>query len=158
MEEYGDNIDPPLWCGLYKEEEYYLVPCSGTDPDEQMNCFNWSKDNNYWIFPEDQYDEEFKNWREPIQNGQFRSQTLKEKRKTEETCSKYAGSDKFNVIPREVKLVITINSYKGQCREHMISNEMWGIFSLPYPHNKEIKWDLLLHQSIFPLEYVKRHV
>ena len=35
---------------------------------------------------------------------------------------------------------------------------MWDVFSLPYPHNKEKKWGLLIHQSRFPLEYVKRHV
>ena len=40
----------------------------------------------------------------------------------------------------------------------MINNGMWDVFSLPYPHNKEKRWDLLLHQCIFPLEYVKRHV
>ena len=35
---------------------------------------------------------------------------------------------------------------------------MWGVSSITYPKNKENKLDLLLHQSIFPLEYVKRHV
>ena len=85
-------------------------------------------------------------------------QTLKEKRKTEETCSKYAGSAKFNGIPREGKPAIPIKSYKDQCREHMIRNGMWDIFSLPDPHNKDNKWDIILNQSIFPLEYVKRHV
>ena len=84
----------------------------------------WSKVKNDWIVTEDQYDEEFKNWRRPIHNGQFRSQTLKEKRNTEETCSKYAGSTKFNGIPREGKPAIPINSYKDQCREHMIRNGM----------------------------------
>ena len=96
-----------------------------------MNGFNWSKENNDWIITGDQYNEEFKNWRGPIQNGQFRSQTLKENRKTEETCSKYAGSENFNEIPREGKLAIPINSYKDQCRENMIRNGMWEVFSLP---------------------------
>ena len=36
---YGDNIDSPLCSGLYKEEEDYLVPWLGTDPDAKMNCF-----------------------------------------------------------------------------------------------------------------------
>ena len=35
---------------------------------------------------------------------------------------------------------------------------MWGFFSLPYPHNKENRWDLLLHQSRFPLDYVNSHI
>ena len=35
---------------------------------------------------------------------------------------------------------------------------MWDVFSLIDPRNKEKKWDLLLHQSRFPLEYVKRLV
>ena len=35
---------------------------------------------------------------------------------------------------------------------------MWDIFSLPYPQDKYKKWDLLLHQSRFPLDYVKCHV
>ena len=35
---------------------------------------------------------------------------------------------------------------------------MWDVFSFPYPHNKEKRWDLLLHQYRFPLDYVKSHV
>ena len=40
----------------------------------------------------------------------------------------------------------------------MINNGMWDVFSLPDPRNKEKRWDLLLHQSRFPLDYVKSHV
>ena len=40
----------------------------------------------------------------------------------------------------------------------MINNGMWDVFSLPDPRNKEKRWDILLHQSRFPLDYVKRHV
>ena len=40
----------------------------------------------------------------------------------------------------------------------MTRNGLWYVFYLPYPRNKEKKWDILLHQSIFPLEYAKRHV
>ena len=35
---------------------------------------------------------------------------------------------------------------------------MWDVFSLPDPRNKEKRWDLLLHQSRFPLDYVKSHI
>ena len=35
---------------------------------------------------------------------------------------------------------------------------MWDVFSPPEPCNKEKKFDLLLHQSMFPLEYVKPYV
>ena len=35
---------------------------------------------------------------------------------------------------------------------------MLDVFSLPYPINKENKWGILLHQSRFPLYYMKRHV
>ena len=59
---------------------------------------------------------------------------------------------KFNGIPREGKPEIPIKSYKDQCREHMINNGMGDVFSLPE------RWDLLLHQSRFPLDYVKSHV
>ena len=76
-----------------------MIPWSGTYPDAKMNCFTWSKENNDWSVPEDQYDDEFKNWRGPIHNGQFLSQNLKEKQKIEETCSNYAGSAKFNGFP-----------------------------------------------------------
>ena len=114
VEGSGDNIDSPLCGGLYKEEEDSLVIWSGTDSDAKMNCFIWSKVNNDWIVPYDLYDDEFKNWRGPIHNGQFRPQNLKEKRKTEETCSKYAGSAKFNGIPREGKPAIPIKFYKDQ--------------------------------------------
>ena len=76
------------------------VPWSGTDPYAKMNCFTWSKEDNDWIVSGDQYNKEFKNCKGSIHNDQFCSQTLKEKRKTEETCSRYAGSAKFNGIPR----------------------------------------------------------
>ena len=56
VEGSGDDIDQPLCGGLYKEEKD-IVPWSGTDPDAKMNCFTWSKENNDWIVPEDQYDE-----------------------------------------------------------------------------------------------------
>ena len=158
VEGYGDNIDSPLCSGLYKEEDNSLIPWSGSDPDSKMNCFTWSKEENDWIVPEDQYNEDLKNWKGTIHNGQFRSQTLKEKRKTEDTCSKYAGSAKFNGIPREGNPAIPIKFYKDQFREHMIRNVMWGVFSLPDPRNKKKRWDLLLHQSRFPLDYVKRYV
>ena len=35
---------------------------------------------------------------------------------------------------------------------------MWNIFYLSDPHNKDKNWDLLLHQFIFTLDYVKFHV
>ena len=110
VEGSGDNIYSPLCGGLYKEEADSLVPSSGTDPDAKMNFFTWSKVNNDWIVPGDQYDEKFKNWRGPLHNGQLCSQTLKEKRKKEDTCSKYAGYTKFNGIPREGKPAIPIKS------------------------------------------------
>ena len=157
VEGSGYDIDLLLCGGLYKEETD-IVPWSGTDPDAKMNCFTWSKEDNDWIVSGDQYNEKFKNWKGPIHNCQFRSQTLKDKRKTEETCSKYAGSAKFNGFPREGNPARPIKSYKDQCREHMINNGRWDVFSLPDPRNKEKRWDLLLHQSRFPLDYVKSHV
>ena len=35
---------------------------------------------------------------------------------------------------------------------------MWDVFSLPDTHNKDKKWDILLPQYIFPLDYVKCHL
>ena len=46
-----ENIDAPLCGGLYKEEDNSLVPWSGTDTDANMNCCNWSKEENKWIVP-----------------------------------------------------------------------------------------------------------
>ena len=86
-----------------------------------------------------------------MHNGKFRSHTLKEKINTDETCSKYSGSANFNGIPREGNTEITIKSYKDQCRDNVIRNGMWDVFSLPDPRNKEKKWDLLLNQSRFSL-------
>ena len=73
-------------------------------------------------------------------------------------CSKFSGSVKFNGITWERNPEIPIKYYKDQCREHIIRNRMWDIFSLPYPHNKDKKWDILLHQYVFILEYVKHHI
>ena len=116
------------------------------------------KENDDCIVPEDQYYEEFKNWIEPIHNGQFCSQTLKEKRKIEATCSNYAGSAKFIGVTRKVYPKIPIKSYKYQCRQHMIRNGMWDVFCLQDPQNKYKRWDMLLCQSRFTLEYVKDYV
>ena len=44
-----DNIDAPLCGRIYKEEDGYLVPWSGTDPDTKTNCFTWPKEDNDWI-------------------------------------------------------------------------------------------------------------
>ena len=93
-----------------------------------------------------------------LSHVQFWSQTLKDKIKTEDTCYKYSGSAKFNGIPGEGKPAIPKKSYKDQWRDHMITNGRWDVFSLPDPRNKEKKRDILLHQSRFPLDYVKRHV
>ena len=57
VEVSGDNIYSPLCGGLYKEDQDSLVPWSEIDPDDKMNFFTWSKDNNDWIVPEDQYNE-----------------------------------------------------------------------------------------------------
>ena len=35
---------------------------------------------------------------------------------------------------------------------------MWDFFSLPYTHNKDKKWDILLNKSIFNWDYIKHHV
>ena len=40
----------------------------------------------------------------------------------------------------------------------MIRNGMWDVFSFPDPRNIEKRWDLLINQSIFPLDYAKRHI
>ena len=59
LEGSGDNIDDTLCSRLYKENDGSLVPWSGTDPDSNMNCFTWSKEDNDWIVPGDHYKEEF---------------------------------------------------------------------------------------------------
>ena len=43
VEGSGYNINSPLCSGLYKEEDDYLVPWSGTDPYSKMNFFTWYK-------------------------------------------------------------------------------------------------------------------
>ena len=67
VEGSGDDIDSHLCGGLYKEERG-IIPWSGIYPDARMNCFTWSKEDNYWIIPVHQYEEAFKNWRGPIHN------------------------------------------------------------------------------------------
>ena len=95
------KVDGPLRGGLYKEDHGHIVTWLGTDPDAKMNSFTWSQEDNYLIFLGDQYNEGFNNWQRSINNGQFRPQNIKEKRKTEEKCSKDSGYDNYNGIPRE---------------------------------------------------------
>ena len=40
----------------------------------------------------------------------------------------------------------------------MISNGMWGVFSIPVTLNKYKKWDHLLHQYNTPLDDIKRDI
>ena len=61
VEGSGDNIDAPLYGGLYKEEENALVSWIRIDPYAKMNCFTWSKEDSDWTVPVEQYNEEFKN-------------------------------------------------------------------------------------------------
>ena len=131
-----------------------IVPWSVTDPDAKMNSFNWSKQENDWIVIGDQYNEQFNNWQGLINKGQFCSQNIKEKINTEETCSKSSGSFDFNGIPREGNPEIPIKSHKDKCRDHII----WDVFSLTDPPNKDKKWEILIHQSRFSLEYIKLYV
>ena len=85
VERSVDNIDAPLCGGLYNKEDNSLVTWSGTDPDAKMNFLTWSKEDNGWIVPGNQYNEELNNQQGPMHNGQLLSQTLKDKRRKEET-------------------------------------------------------------------------
>ena len=76
------KIYGPLCGGLYKEDHGYIVPWSEIDTYAKMNNFTWSKEENYFIVLRCHYNEEFSNWRGPINNGQFRPHNLKEKSKT----------------------------------------------------------------------------
>ena len=44
------KVDGPQCGGLYKEDNGYIIPWSGTDPDAKMNSFTWSTEENDWIF------------------------------------------------------------------------------------------------------------
>ena len=99
-----DEIYSPLCVVLYKEQYVFIVPWSVTDPYTNINWFSCSKKDNDWILPEGLYNKELKNFQVPIHNGSFLSQTFKENSNTEDTCTNYSGSDKFNVITREGNL------------------------------------------------------
>ena len=77
------KVDGPLCGGLYKEYHGYIIPWLVTNLDSKMNSFTWSTDENDWIVLGDHYNEDFNNWRGPINNGQFRQQNIKEMRKIE---------------------------------------------------------------------------
>ena len=70
------KVDGPICGGLYKEYHGSIVPWSGIDPDTKMNYFTWSKEENNWIVLGDHYNEEFNNWKGPINNGQFYPKNL----------------------------------------------------------------------------------
>ena len=118
------KVDGPQCGGLYKEDHGSIITWSGTDTDTKINSFPWSTDDNDCIVLGYHYNEELINWKGPIKNGQFLQNNIKDTRKTEEKCSKYAGSVRFNGIPREGKPAILIKSYKYQWRENMIRHGM----------------------------------
>ena len=131
-----DNIDSSLCVGLYMEEDNSLVTWSGTDPDTNLNCFTWYKEDNDWIVLGDQYNEKCKNLQGPIHNVQFCPRTLKKRRRTDRMCLKSLGYVKLNGMYREGSTEIHIKSYRDQCCEHMRRNGMRDIFSIPEPLNK----------------------
>ena len=51
VEGMGEKIYDPLCGGLYKEEDGYIVPWPGSDPDAKINGFTWLKEENYRIVP-----------------------------------------------------------------------------------------------------------
>ena len=71
------KVDGPLCGGLYKEDHGSIIPWSGTYPDVKMNYFTWSKEEHDFIILGDQYNEDFNNWRRPINNGQFLQNNIK---------------------------------------------------------------------------------
>ena len=95
------KVDGTLCGVLYKEDNGSIILWSGTDPDATMNSFTWSTYENDLIVLGGHYNEDFNNWKGPINNSQFRQQNLKEMIKIEDKFSKYAGSAKFDGIPRE---------------------------------------------------------
>ena len=52
-----DNIYAPFCGVLYKKEDISLAPWSVIDTNFKMNCFTCSKEDNYFIVPEDHYNE-----------------------------------------------------------------------------------------------------
>ena len=70
------------------------------DPYAKINCLTWSRNDNEWIVPGDQYNNKFKNWQGPIHNGHFQAQNLKKMIITEKICYNVSGSVKFNGTPR----------------------------------------------------------
>ena len=144
------KVDGPLCGGLYKEDHGSIITWSVTDAYVKMNFLTLSTEENDWIVLGDQYNGDFNNWKGPINNGQFRQHNLKKMKKTEETCSKYAGSVNFDGIPIEEKPEVPIKYYKDQCNERMIRNGMWGVFSITNPQNKEKECDLLYISLDFP--------
>ena len=102
-----------------------------------MKCFTWSIKDKDFTVPGYQYNEEFKQWKFPIHNSKSHANTLKENIKTEDIFYKYVVYYKFNGITRNVNLEIPIRYYKYQCRENMIRNGVWGIFSLKYFLNQD---------------------
>ena len=77
---------------------------------------------------------------------------------TDRICSKFLGYVKFNRIPIEVNPAIPIKSYKDQCREHIIGNGMWYVFSFLYPCKQDTTWEIFLNQYIFHLDYTKLYI
>ena len=51
------KVDDPLCGGLYKEDHGSTVNWSVIVPDANLDCSIWSKDDNDWIPPGDQYNE-----------------------------------------------------------------------------------------------------
>ena len=99
LEGLGDRIVASLCGEISKEEDGYIAPWLGRYTYSNIKYFTCSNNDNYWIVPGNLYNRWFNNWKGPIHNVRFLSQTLKEKSKVENTCTKYAGSAKFNVVP-----------------------------------------------------------
>ena len=60
------KVDGPQCGGLYNEDNEYIIHWSETDPDAKMNSFTWSTEEIDWIFLGVQYNDDFNNWKGPI--------------------------------------------------------------------------------------------
>ena len=73
--------------GICKEVKYTLIYWLVKDKYDQMNCFEWDANDNYWVVSKGRFNEIYQNWRGSVNNGQFHDQNIKEKRNIKYKCN-----------------------------------------------------------------------
>ena len=117
-----------------------IVPWSGTDPFAHSNCWSWCQKDEIYKIQMVNYNDTWTHLQGPVHAGQFRPTSVKGQQLTRTTCVSFSGTLLTN--PEDEGSTTSLKTYKDQCWQHMITNGMADVFTIPDPRNNNKSWNL----------------